>query len=174
MDLKLIAQTTTQLPDLSGFSGGLFRNAGEPSTRLTQVISNLVAILTIFGGLAFLTWFVIGAVAWTSSGGNPEQMNKAKSQMSTAIEGGRDFARYIAIFWQFMVIVGGLAVLLYLIWGALDWIFAGNNPDRMTRAKTKLFDGIFGLVLLVLSYLIIKIISTVTGLDILNPAWPTL
>lgn len=88
--------------------------------------------------------------------------------------GGRDFARYIAIFWQFMVIVGGLAVLLYLIWGALDWIFAGNNPDRMTRAKTKLFDGIFGLVLLVLSYLIIKIISTVTGLDILNPAWPTL
>ena len=87
MDLKLIAQTTTQLPDLSGFSGGLFRNAGEPSTRLTQVISNLVAILTIFGGLAFLTWFVIGAVAWTSSGGNPEQMNKAKGQMSTAIAG---------------------------------------------------------------------------------------
>src|SRR3989338_4650881 len=90
------------------------------------------------------------------------------------VDGGRALAKYIAIFWQFMVIVGGLAVLLYLIWGALDWIFAGNNPDRLTRAKTKLFDGIFGLVLLVLSYLIIKIISTVTGLDILNPQWPTL
>lgn len=98
--------------------------------------------------------------------------NKAIPNLPT--DGGRALAKYIAIFWQFMVIVGGLAVLLYLIWGALDWIFAGNNPERLTRAKTKLFDGIFGLVLLVLSYLIIKIISTVTGLDILNPAWPTL
>jgi hypothetical protein len=89
-------------------------------------------------------------------------------------DGGRDLARYIAIFWQFIVIVGGFAVLIYLIWGALDWIFAGNNQDRMVRAKTKLFDGIFGLVLLVLSYLIINIISTVTGLNILNPRWPTL
>lgn len=89
-------------------------------------------------------------------------------------DGGRAFAKYVAIFWQFIVIIGGFAVLLYLIWGALDWIFAGNNADRMTRAKNKLFDGIFGLVLLVLSFLIIKIISTVTGLDILNPRWPTL
>lgn len=99
-------------------------------------------------------------------------VNKAIDNLPS--DGGRAFARYIAIFWQFMVIVGGLAVLLYLIWGALDWIFAGNNPDRMNRGKTKLFDGILGLVLLVLSYLIIKIISTVTGLDILNPRWPTL
>jgi hypothetical protein len=89
-------------------------------------------------------------------------------------EGGRDFAKYVAIFWQFMVIAGGLAVLIYLIWGALDWIFAGNNPDRMSRAKTKLFDGIFGFAILVLSYVIIKVISTVTGLNILNPLWPTL
>lgn len=85
---NFLAQTTTTLPDLSGFSGGLFNTAGNtPDIRLTQVISNIVAILTIFGGLAFLTWFVIGAVAWTSSGGNPEQMNKAKGQMSTAIAG---------------------------------------------------------------------------------------
>lgn len=89
------------------------------------------------------------------------------------LEAGQAFARYIAIIWQFMVIVGGLAVLLYFIWGALDWIFAGSNPDRLTRAKNKMFDGIFGLVILVLSFVIIKIISTVTGLDILNPPWPT-
>jgi len=88
--------------------------------------------------------------------------------------GGNDFAKYVAIFWQFMVIAGGFAVLLYLIWGALDWIFAGNSPERLSRAKTKLFDGIFGFFILVLSYVIIQVLSTVTGLNILNPAWPTL
>jgi len=89
-------------------------------------------------------------------------------------DGGQAFAKYIAIFWQFMVIVGGLAVLLWLIWGALDWIIAGDNAERLKKAKDKMFNGIFGLAILILSYLIIKIISTVTGLEILNPQWPTL
>jgi hypothetical protein len=89
-------------------------------------------------------------------------------------DGGRALAKYIAIFWQFLVIAGGFAVLIYLIWGALDWIFAGNNPDRMNRGKTKLFDGLLGFIILVLSYVIIQVISTVTGLDILDPLWPTL
>ena len=83
------------------------------------------------------------------------------------------FARYIAIIWQALVIFGGLAVLIYLVWGALDWILAGSNPERLKSAKDKMFNGIFGLIILVLSFLIVKLISTFTGLDILNPSWPT-
>lgn len=89
-------------------------------------------------------------------------------------DGGQALARYIAIIWQVIVIVGGLAVLLWLIWGALDWIIAGDSQERLKKAKDKMFNGIFGLAILALSYLIIKLISTVTGLDILNPQWPTL
>jgi len=83
------------------------------------------------------------------------------------------FARYIGIIWKTLVIVGGLATLMYLIWGALDWIFSGSNPERLKRAKDKMFNGIFGLVFLALSYLIIKILSSITGLNILEPRWPT-
>ncbi len=84
------------------------------------------------------------------------------------------FAKYIAVLWKTMVIVGGIIILLYLIWGALDWIMSGSNPERLKSAKDKMFNGIFGLVILVLSYAIIQIISTITGLSILNPIWPTL
>jgi hypothetical protein len=97
--------------------------------------------------------------------------NKA---IPTAPSGSQGFAKYIAVFWQVMVIVGSLAVLIWLIWGALDWIMAGSNADRLKRAKDKMFNGIFGLAVLVLSFLIIKLISTITGLDILNPKWPTI
>ena len=61
--------------------------------------------------------------------------------------------------------------LLYLVWGALDYIFSGSNPDRLKRAKDKMFNSIFGLVFLVLSYAIIKLVSVFTGLEILNPDW---
>ncbi|AKM79859.1 MAG: hypothetical protein UX85_C0008G0017 [Candidatus Beckwithbacteria bacterium GW2011_GWB1_47_15] len=99
-------------------------------------------------------------------------VNKAIPKIGT--QGDVAFARYLAIIWQVLVIVGGLAVLLNLIWGALDWILSGSNQERLKRAKEKMGNGIFGLAILVLSYLIIQLVSLFTGLDILNPPWPTL
>lgn len=98
---NFLAQTENKLDPLSGFGTGLFTVAENdaPQTRLTEIISNLVAILTIFGGLAFLTWFVIGALTWASSGGNPEQLNKAKSQMSTAVAGLFILVLSTAVIW---------------------------------------------------------------------------
>jgi hypothetical protein len=87
--------------------------------------------------------------------------------------GGQALARYISVIWRAIIVFGGLTVLIYLVWGALDWIFSSNNEERLKRAKDKMFNGIFGLILLVLSYAIIKLLSVITGLDILNPDWPT-
>ena len=89
-------------------------------------------------------------------------------------DGGSALAKYLAIIWKVLIIFGGLMVFLQLVWGALNWILSGSNPDRLKRAKDQMFNGIFGLVILVLSYAIIRLISTFTGLNILNPAWPTL
>ena len=89
-------------------------------------------------------------------------------------QGNNGLTKYIAIIWKTLVIFGSIATLLYLAWGALDWIFSGSNPDRLKRAKEKMFNGIFGLIFLALSYAIMKIISTITGLDILNPNWQVL
>jgi len=78
-------------------------------------------------------------------------------------DGGDALARYIAIIWWVIVIVGGLAVLFY-----------GSNPDRLKRAKEKMGSGVIGLFFLVLSYAIVQLITRITGLSILNPNWPTL
>lgn len=98
--------------------------------------------------------------------------NKATPNISA--EGDTAFANYIAILWQTIVIIGGLAVLFYLAWGALDWILSGSDQERLKRAKNKIQNSLFGLVILTLSYAIIQFISRITGLDILNPVWPTL
>lgn len=89
-------------------------------------------------------------------------------------DGGDALARYIAIIWWTIVIVGGFAVLFYMVWGAFDWIMSGSNPDRLKRAKEKMGSGVIGLILLVLSYAIVQLVSRLTGLNILNPNWPTL
>ena len=88
-------------------------------------------------------------------------------------DGGQALAKYLAIIWQVIVILGSLFVLLYLAWGALDWILSGSNPDRLKRAKDKIFNSLFGLVFLALTYLIIKLVGLFLGINILNPDWPT-
>ncbi|MCX6817059.1 MAG: hypothetical protein NTZ93_04280 [Candidatus Beckwithbacteria bacterium] len=79
---------STPLPAISGFGSGFFQSAGDnASGRTALIISNIIAVLTIFGGLAFLFWFIIGALTWINSGGDPKQLDKAKDQMGAAIIG---------------------------------------------------------------------------------------
>ena len=118
MDHKLLADEALEI---TGFGQGLYKTAGAGVTgRFTEIISNIVTVLIIFGGLAFLFWFVIGAVQWTTSGGNPEQMNKAKSQMGTAIAGLFVLVLSTAVIW-ILGKVTGLDIL---------------NLERLIRAVT--------------------------------------
>ena len=43
--------------------------------------------MTIFAGIAFIFWFIIGALTWITGGHDPGQLDKAKRQMSTGIIG---------------------------------------------------------------------------------------
>jgi len=73
----------------SGFSGFSEANpaiADAPS-RFTSIITNIIAIITIFAGLAFFFWFLIGALTWITASSDPKQLDKAKNQMGTAIVG---------------------------------------------------------------------------------------
>ena len=102
------------------------------------------------------------------------QLAQITNKAISGLDNPNTLAKYLAIIWKVLIIFGGLMVFLQLVWGALNWILSGSNPDRLKRAKDQMFNGIFGLVILVLSYAIVKLISTFTGLNILNPAWPTL
>lgn len=83
------------------------------------------------------------------------------------------FAYYIAALWQTMVILGGLGLLLYLVWGTVDWLMSEGEPQKLTAARNKILHSLIGFGLLVTSYAIIKFIIPIFGLNILQPTWPT-
>ena len=74
---------------LTGFDSGFTDTASlsDPATRLTETITSIVSAITIFAGLAFVFWFIIGAITWITGGHDSGQLEKAKSQMSTALIG---------------------------------------------------------------------------------------
>lgn len=85
----------------------------------------------------------------------------------------KQFAVTIATLWQTIILVGGLAFLLYFLLGGITWITAGGDKGKIEEARGKITQGLVGLAVLAASYVIIKFIETAIGLDLLNISWPT-
>jgi hypothetical protein len=108
-------------------------------------------------------------------------IKKAFAQITNvAVPGGgapddspRQFAITIATLWQTIILVGGLAFLLYFLMGGITWITAGGDKGKIEEARGKITQGLVGLAVLAASYVIIKFIETAIGLNLLNISWPT-
>ena len=61
--------------------------------------------------------------------------------------------------------VGGLGVLIYFVWGAVDWILSGGDKEKVAGARKKMTNAIIGLVLLSLSYVIINLVGSIVGFN---------
>lgn len=57
------------------------------SAQITLIFSNLFAFLTIVGSLIFVVQFLLGALNWISSSGEPDKVQKAQNKMVHAAIG---------------------------------------------------------------------------------------
>ncbi len=99
--------------------------------------------------------------------------NTAVPGGSTPADSPKQFAVTIATLWQTIILVGGLAFLLYFLRGGLGWIMAGGDKGKLEEAKGHITQGLVGLAILAASYVIIKFIETAIGMNLLNITWPT-
>ena len=82
-------------------------------------------------------------------------------------------APFIARLWQTAVIAGSLMLIIYLIWGAVDWLMSEGDPEKLKNAKNKIIHSFFGLGLLAASFAIMVFMRLLFGFDLLNLVWPS-
>ena len=90
-----------------------------------------------------------------------------------AARSGALLASYIALFWRTLIILGGLATILFLLWGAIDWITAGGEQGKIESARKKMTGAIIGLAILAASVAIVELVGNLIGLDLLELTFPT-
>jgi len=76
----------------------------------------------------------------------------------------------ISFILTFVTIFAGIIFLFQFLRGALAWISAGGEQKKISDARDMITQGVVGLVVIIASYAILGVISTVLGLDLLNPA----
>ncbi|HYD34892.1 MAG TPA: hypothetical protein VD999_02395 [Vitreimonas sp.] len=92
-------------------------------------------------------------------------------------ESGATFMSYFIVIWRGLIAVGALAVIIYFLWGGLEWIYAGGDSGKIQKARDKITNAIIGMVLLVGSFFIIGFISRAffgNNFDILRLTIPTI
>lgn len=67
-------------------------------------------------------------------------------------------------------VIAGLMFLIYFVLGAISWITAEGDPEKVKKAQKQLTNAVAGLVLVVLAYSVAFVLGEILGLKILNPA----
>lgn len=60
----------------------------------------------------------------------------------------------------------GIVLFVLLLFGGLKYITAGSDPKAAEGAQKTITFAIGGLILILLSYLILVLITTITGVDV--------
>ena len=83
--------------------------------------------------------------------------------------GASVLGRYIAVLMQTAFVLGGLAVLIFLFIGALNWITAGGDKGKIEAARERIIQALTGLAILSSIVAIAAFVGPVFGIDLLQP-----
>lgn len=59
----------------------------------------------------------------------------------------------------YVLLVAALLVLVYLLWGALDWITSGGEKDKVAKAQLKITHAVIGILVVVASFTVFTVIT---------------
>lgn len=57
------------------------------------------------------------------------------------------------------ILVTGLLLLAYMLWGALDWITSGGEKEKITKAQNKIQNAIIGMLLVFVALTLFGLIA---------------
>lgn len=68
----------------------------------------------------------------------------------------------------FLMSAAFFIALTYLIWGALDYILAEGDKQRIQQARQKFIFAIIGLVVVLLAFFIVGTVGDIFGINLFN------
>ena len=77
-------------------------------------------------------------------------------------------SRYLSTIVSTLIVLGGLLAFFYLLYGAIEWLMSGGDPEKIKQAQRKITYAIAGLFLLTAIFAIANLIGEVLGIDLLN------
>lgn len=95
-----------------------------------------------------------------SPDGAYERANKGKTLV----------AQFVRL-WGNAMTIGALLVIVYFLWGAMEWILSAGDTGKLDKARQRMMHAALGMIILVSSFVILGFISSLLfgdNFDLLN------
>lgn len=69
---------------------------------------------------------------------------------------------------RMFILFAGMTLILYLLWGAFDWIASGGEKEKIAKAQSKITNAVIGIVLV---FIVLMVFNLLAG-DILKIVVP--
>ncbi len=120
--------------------------------KKNRIYLSVIVIITLF-----LLLFVPNLSVQAQGITNPVIGNLGVNDPS-ASSGGK-FIQYTVYLWRASITLGSLAVIVFFLLGAFEWITSGGDKTKVENARNKITSAIIGLVLLVSSFVLLSFLS---------------
>ena len=62
-------------------------------------------------------------------------------------------------FYYFIIFISGIAAFVSIVWGGFDWLTSAGNSGKLSTAKDRIQSALLGLLIILSSYIIMKVIN---------------
>lgn len=93
------------------------------------------------------------------------------SKNAAAADGG--FGAWLGNILSAVLFLGSVMVLLYLIWGGIEWVTSGGDKGKTEAARNKITNAIIGLIVMASSVAIVMLVQRFLGVCFLKFAGGT-
>lgn len=88
--------------------------------------------------------------------------------------GGSDPAQGLGNFIGFgirmFIVIAALFMVIYLLWGAFDWINSSGEKERLTKAQNKITNALIGIILIFVVLTVFNLLAgNILGIIVPNP-----
>lgn len=60
---------------------------------------------------------------------------------------------------RMFILVAGLFLIIYLLWGAFDWITSGGEKEKITKAQNKITNAVIGILLVFVVLMVFNLLA---------------
>lgn len=78
------------------------------------------------------------------------------------------FVRIVGNLLEAVMIIALLMVLLYLVWGAIDWIVAAGDKGKLEAARNKMMNAVLGIIVLASTIAIFLLVQYFLGTKVFD------
>lgn len=60
---------------------------------------------------------------------------------------------------QLFLSVAAISVLIYLLWGAFDWVNSGGDSENIAKAQSKMTNAVIGIILIIVALTVFNVVA---------------